>query len=230
MGSSRSPRYGARITNFLIHTQEGNGTAESLASYLNNPGNGVSYHYTVDNSGVLFDVVDTDYASWSVLDANSFTINLCFAGSRASWTRKQWLDNMSRAIDIAAWVAVQDARKYRFSTQVITPPYFHGEGISDHRYVTDELGIGTHTDVGPGFPWDVFTAAVDKYVSGGEEKTVAGVWDEEFVNFKGISVSFRTAMRYDDEYINQIRDDVVALSTDVAALTALVQKVLEGKP
>ncbi|WP_068059417.1 N-acetylmuramoyl-L-alanine amidase [Nocardia xishanensis] len=164
LGNSRSNRWGSRVTNFLLHTQEGDGTAESLASYLNNPNNGASYHYTV-RDGVVCDVVDTDYASWSVLDANSYTINLCFAGSRASWSREQWLAR-EHDIRIAAWLAVQDARKYSFAPVVIAPPYYQGEGISDHRYVTDELGIGTHTDVGPGFPWDRFAAFVSEYAGG----------------------------------------------------------------
>lgn len=164
MGNSRSNRWGARITNFLLHTQEGNGSAESLASYLNNSSNGVSYHYTL-REGILVDVVDTDYASWSVLDANSHTINLCFAGSRASWSRDQWLaiDNDLR---VAAYIAVQDAKKYGFSTEVITPPYHRADGISDHYYVTKALGIGNHTDVGPNFPWDVFTGYVNEYAHG----------------------------------------------------------------
>lgn len=163
MGNSRSNRRGARVRNFLLHTQEGNGTAESLAVYLNNPANGVSYHYTL-RDGVLVDVVDTDYASWSVLDANGYTINLCFAGSRAAWSRDEWLkrDNDLR---IAAWVAVQDAKKYGFATDVIAPPYTKRDGISDHKYVTKALGIGDHTDVGAGFPWDVFTGYVAEYAN-----------------------------------------------------------------
>ncbi|WP_280413462.1 peptidoglycan DD-metalloendopeptidase family protein [Nocardia asiatica] len=163
MGESASSRHGARIENFLLHTQEGNGTAESLANYLNNPANGVSYHYTVRDR-IVVDVVDTDLASWSVLDANSFTINLCFAGSRVSWSREDWL-RIRDDIRIAAWLAVQDARKYGFSTNIIRPPYRRGPGISDHRYVTECLGIGTHTDVGPGFPWDVFAADVASFTS-----------------------------------------------------------------
>lgn len=166
MGMSRSSRYGARVTNFLLHTQEGNGSAQSLAAYLNNTSNGVSYHYTIDNAVTVVDVVDTDYASWSVLDANSFTINLCFAGSFAHWSEHEWLANMGDAIDVAAYFAVRDAQKYGFATDVITHPYHEAEGISDHRYVTDCLGIGTHTDVGPGFPWSVFRAAVKKYTNG----------------------------------------------------------------
>lgn len=174
------PRGGARVTNFFLHTQEGNGTAESLAGYLQNPASGVSYHYTVDNNGVVCDVVDTDYCSWSVLDANPISINLCFAGSRAGWSRQQWLDLMGRGIEIAAWLAVQDGRKYGYPTTVIAPPYRRGPGISDHNYVTQVLGMGTHTDVGPNFPWDVFAGHIRDFTTdtGGstmDAQTAAGL-------------------------------------------------------
>jgi hypothetical protein len=177
MGNSRSNRWGSRVRNFLLHTQEGNGSAESLAGYLNNSNNGVSYHYTL-RDGVLIDVVDTDYASWSVLDANGYTINLCFAGSRASWSRAEWLarDNDLR---IAAWIAVQDAKKYGFSTDVIAPPYRRADGISDHKYVTKALGIGDHTDVGYNFPWDVFGRYVAEYASGAPAAPVVNMIDQE---------------------------------------------------
>jgi N-acetyl-anhydromuramyl-L-alanine amidase AmpD len=150
---------------FLLHTQEGDGTAQSLAAYLQNPNSQVSYHYTVDNGGDVVDVVDTDLESWSVLDANPKAINLCFAGSRAAWSRQEWLDNMSDAIDIAAYLAVQDCLKYGIPTHIISPADLGNglPGIADHRAVTIGLGIGTHTDVGDGFPWDVFTTAVAKY-------------------------------------------------------------------
>jgi hypothetical protein len=164
MGNSASSRHGARITNFLLHTQEGDGTAESLANYLNDPSHEASYHYTV-RDGIVCDVVDTDLASWSVLDANPYTINLCFAGSRAGWGRDGWAQ-IDGDIRIAAWLGVQDAKKYGFSTDVITPPYQRGEGLSDHKYVTECLGIGTHIDVGYNFPWDRFTGYVQEYASG----------------------------------------------------------------
>jgi len=164
MCNSRSPRWGARVTNFLLHTQEGNGTAESLAAYLSNPGNGASYHYTL-RGGIVCDVVDTDYASWSVLDANGSTINLCFAGSRADWSRAQWMA-IEADLRIAAWLAVRDAGNYGFATDVIAPPYRRAAGISDHKYVTECLGIGTHTDVGWNFPWAVFESHVREFASG----------------------------------------------------------------
>lgn len=164
MGESCDSRHGARITNFLIHTQEGDGTADSLAAYLNDPRHNASYHYTV-RDGIVCDVVDTDLASWSVLDANPSTINLCFAGSRAGWSREDWLA-VDADIRIAAWLAVADANKYRFATTVIAPPYERCEGISDHKYVTECLGIGTHSDVGLNFPWDRFAGYVQEYATG----------------------------------------------------------------
>jgi N-acetyl-anhydromuramyl-L-alanine amidase AmpD len=171
--SKWSPNYqsraGRKVDLWLLHTEEGPLNADQLANWLDDPSSGVSYHYTIsedpnDHGITVCDVVDTDYASWSVLDANNESINLCFAGSRVAWTRQQWLDNAGKAIDVAAYLAVQDCQKYGIAIKVIEPPYpSDPPGISDHRYVTQHLGIGTHTDVGDNFPWDVFEAAVNKY-------------------------------------------------------------------
>lgn len=161
-GGGRSNRSRPPV-NWLLHTEEGNSTAEGLARFCNGANN-VSYHYTV-RDGIVCDVVDTDYASWSVLDANSYTINLCFAGSRAAWGRGDWLAR-ENDLRIAAYLAVQDARKYKFPT-VVNPgpryPQAGAAGISDHRWVTQVKKIGTHVDVGDGFPWDVFTQFVNEY-------------------------------------------------------------------
>lgn len=160
-GPNSSSRHGARIRNWLLHTEQGNGTADSLAAYCSTPANQVSYHYIV-RAGEVRSIVDTDRAAWAVLDANPYTVNSCFAGSYAEWSRDQW---MQREGDIAitAWLAVQDANKYGLSTIILAPPYQVGDGISDHRYVTDALWIGRHTDVGPEFPWDVLQHYVDIY-------------------------------------------------------------------
>lgn len=171
-------RNGTKPTLFLLHTQEGPGNADSLARYLCNPANPVSYHYTVsqdpkDNGVTVVDVVDTDLASWSVLSANNRSINLCFAGSRASWNRDDWMRN-SKAIDAAAWLAVQDCKKYGIPTTVIAPPYTAGRaGISDHNYVTTVLKDGSHTDVGNGFPWPYFAGKVAEYAGGKPAPTPA---------------------------------------------------------
>lgn len=168
---SSQSRGGTKVDLFLLHTQEGGGgdsAAVDLANFLGNAANQVSYHYSIgqasDGGVTVVDVVDTDQASWSVLSANNRSINLCFAGSKASWTRAQWL-NQAHAIDAAAYLAVQDCKKYGIPIVVNPPPYKQQAGISDHRYVTQVLKDGTHTDVGDNFPWDVFTAAVTKYAS-----------------------------------------------------------------
>ncbi|AUX81959.1 lysin A [Mycobacterium phage Frankie] len=171
--ANNSARSG-KPTMFLIHTQEGGGgdaAAENLAKWFQNA-NGVSYHYTVsqasDGGVTVVDCVDTDRAAWSVGNANSISINLCFAGSRASWTREQWMAQKN-AIDVAAYLAVQDAKKYGFAPMVVPPPYTNGRpGISDHRWVTDVFKWGTHTDVGAGFPWDYFTERVNHWANGGD--------------------------------------------------------------
>ena len=170
---NNEPRNGTKVDLFLLHTEEGGGVkdgADRLARWMQNPSVGVSYHYTVsqdptDNGVTVVDVTDTDRASWSALSANRRSINLVFAGSKAGWTREQWL-RQSRAIDVAAYIAAQDCAKYGIAKRVLKPPYSAPGGVSDHRYVTKYLKDGNHGDVGgpmsapwTGFPWDVFEAA-----------------------------------------------------------------------
>lgn len=167
-GESNSDRWGARVTNGLGHTQEGGPAdgsgARNLADYLRNTGNGVSYHDVIGN-GQVFHVAPKNRSSWSVLDANSRTVNYCLAGSRAGWNRDQWLERRDD-IRIMAWLMVQDAQQIGYDTAVIAPPYEQRDGLSDHRYVTDCLGFGTHTDMGREFPWDVLESDVHEFATG----------------------------------------------------------------
>ena len=159
-----SSRWGARILYWVLHTEEGNQSAEGLHQWMIN--NGVSYHYSA-RDGVVVDIVDTDYASWSVLDANPLAINWVFAGSRAAFSTQQWMD---RAVDIdnAAYMFVQDARKYALQTRTLS----HDEvarrqtGATDHYGITVGLRIGDHTDVGRNFPWQHFQERIVAHVVG----------------------------------------------------------------
>lgn len=164
-------RNGTRIDLILLHTEEGGPVkdgADRLARWLGRRENSVSYHYTIsqdpfDNGVTVVDVVDTDQASWSALSANRRSINMVFAGSRAAWSREEWMKN-SRAIDVAAYLAVQDCKKYGINPKVIAPPYNSmPPGISDHKFVTEKLRDGTHSDVGNNFPWSYFEQCVAKY-------------------------------------------------------------------
>ncbi|UGT65337.1 DUF1906 domain-containing protein [Nocardia gipuzkoensis] len=207
------PRGIATVKWFLLHTQEGNGTAESLANYLQNPNSQVSYHYTVDNARNVVDVVDTDLCSWSVMDANPRSINLCFAGSRAAWSRQQWLDNMGDAIDIAAYLTVQDCLKYGIPPKTISPDELGRgvPGIADHNAVTVGMGIGSHTDVGPNFPWDVFSAAVARYSNSNLKEAVMSLADDEL----GKRFPSRSKYRANDEAVDTLAGFVLNLDARI---------------
>ncbi|MDM3894734.1 N-acetylmuramoyl-L-alanine amidase [Mycobacterium intracellulare] len=170
-------RGGTKADLFLLHTQEpgsltDDDAAVHLAQFLIDSaggGNPVSYHYTVrqarDGGVTVVDVVDTDYASWSVGNSNNRAINLCFAGSGVGWSQDDWM-TQSKAINVAAYLAVQDCIKYDIDPTVIPGPQYgkNPPGISDHRYCTEWLKDGNnHNDVGDNFPWGFFTAAVAKY-------------------------------------------------------------------
>jgi hypothetical protein len=118
----------------------------------------------------VWDCVDTDYAAWAVLAANNRSINYVIGATFAAWSRQQWIDKARNAIRTMAYLMVQDSRKYSVQPRVIAPPYSAGPpGISDHHFVTKKLGIGTHTDLGPNFPWDLLTSDVDYYLKGEED-------------------------------------------------------------
>ena len=169
----RSPYYGSRrgtkVLWFVLHTEDGySPSARHLARYLSNNNKQVSYHYTVDNDGHVYDVVDTDYYANSVLQpGNSKSINLAFAGSWADWSRQTWFARMRHGIDVAAYIAVRDARRYGLQTRVISPEEAsRGEtGITDHNGVRIATGVGTHTDVGPGFDWGYFGQKVNEFAA-----------------------------------------------------------------
>jgi N-acetyl-anhydromuramyl-L-alanine amidase AmpD len=163
-------KYGA------IHTQEGNGTAASLANYFMN--SEVSYHSVVDNARNVVHCVDDDDASWSVGNANNYVVNVCFAGSFSGWSRQEWLDKMGNGIEIAAWLQVDAANRKKF------PAFVRGwddlknfrNGLTDHRGINmGVLGVKGHTDVGDNFPWDVYTAHVNRFRTEGTAPTVTVV-------------------------------------------------------
>ncbi|OBI98083.1 N-acetylmuramoyl-L-alanine amidase [Mycobacterium sp. 1465703.0] len=180
------PRNGVTVDGLFAHTEDGSDTdnADGLAWFLRSTegtDNPRSYHYTIstgypkDDGVTVVDVVDTDYAAWAVGASNLRSINYCIAGSESYWLRADWIQHAARAIDVMAYLMVQDAIKYNVPPKVIAPPYNSDlPGIADHRYCSVYLKDGNdHTDVdGPDgpygppfvkFPWDILTAAVAKY-------------------------------------------------------------------
>jgi len=153
------PRDGVKVSWFVLHTEDGySSCARNLARYLSDNDQGASYHYVVDNDGNVYSLVDTDdYANAVYQPGNSKSINLAFAGSWSKWSRQTWFDRMRRGMNVAAYIAARDARRYGLTPAVISPEQArHQTGITDHNGVRIATGVGDHTDVGPGFPWDYF--------------------------------------------------------------------------
>lgn len=166
-------RAGTTTDLFLLHTQEGDETDDDAALALSNflkstegTDNPRSYHYAIRQAGdggvTVVDVISPDYAAWAVGSSNLRSINLCFAGTDASQSRDQWM-TQSKAIDVAAYIADRDCKKYGIDPKVIPGPDYNSDppGISDHRYCSDYLRDGNnHVDVGDNFPWDYFAQRV----------------------------------------------------------------------
>lgn len=174
ISGNRSGRGGKTSHLKALHTQQGNGTAASLANYLCNLNAKVSYHLTVDNNRNVVRVVHSSDASWSVGNANGDTTNLCFAGSYAEWTEKQWFDHMGNAMEIAAWLMVVECQNDRHHAGVIGWPEISAgkAGITDHRGVNEAfLKAKGHWDVGDNFPWGWFAGRCRFYVEHGTGPT-----------------------------------------------------------
>lgn len=192
----RSPYNGSRngvdVAWFVLHTEDGySKSARNLANYLSNNPNEVSYHYTVDNAGQLYNIVDTDFYANSVLQpGNSKSINLAFAGSFTSWPRQTWFEQMQDAIDVAAFIAVRDAQRYGLQPRVISPEDARrgATGITDHNGVRIATGRGDHTDVGPGFPWDYFANKMCEFAG---VRTLSGpaVLARAFPSYPGTTIA-----------------------------------------
>ncbi len=149
------------VTWLCFHTQEGNGTADSLARYLDNPASGVSYN-TVGDGGELIDVVPFDRSPWAALGANGRADHFCFGGSFSAWSRQQWLD-CGMLDNAAAWLAD------RATVRNIPIAYVGTDGVRTnlpgvigHVDWTRGANEGSHTDPGPSFPWDELIARAQR--------------------------------------------------------------------
>lgn len=169
-GNSNGPR--ARTLYAVVHTQEGDGTAVSLANYLN--ANKVSYNIVVDAVDTV-EVVPVTQGPWAAVEANNIAFHLCFAGSRAGWNRATWLskDAMLRrgAKAVAAACKQFDIPAVKvLSTNgwPVTP-----KGIAGH--VDFGKRGGGHTDPGAEFPWPEFIDMVQGYLSGATTPTTPEV-------------------------------------------------------
>lgn len=168
---TKGPRKGAirLIVMHSMESQEKPDTAESVAKWFGGPtAPKSSAHFCVDNNSAVRVVDDHDIA-WGAPGANSDGLHIEMAG-RASQTRAQWLDAYSDAVlHQAANVAAAWCIAYKIPVVHLTPAQVADgktKGIAGHIDVTHAFPkLGTHTDPGAGFPWDVFLDKVTKAVA-----------------------------------------------------------------
>lgn len=159
--SNYSSRYGAKVIWVAIHTTEGIMDASDLGYYWQRI-NGASSHAGCDNLKTKT-YVDPAYASWTLLNGNSRSVNMEICGW-ASWTRDQWLGpQRGRLVQAANW-ARQMCDRFGIPKRYIgSSGVARGEaGIIGHVDYTNGTGDGSHWDPGPGFPWDVFISLVNE--------------------------------------------------------------------
>ena len=168
---SRS-RGGAAVRWIVIHTAEGPtdayptdagrdaGSADSLTAFALRMGDR-SWHACADDDVLRDELVPYDRAAWTLRNGSEESENLEMCGL-ASWTRAEWLQHRGMLAHAARWVA-RRCRARGITPRRLSDAQVAGRqaaGYLDHGAYTRATKDGTHWDVGPGFPWDVFGSMV----------------------------------------------------------------------
>lgn len=178
-----SSRYGAKVIWVAIHTTEGIMDANDLGYYWQRITGGSS-HAGCDNKKTVT-YVDTQYASWTLLNGNSKSVNMEICGW-AKWTRDEWLGPQRGRLEQAAQWARQMCDKFGIPKKYIgASGVARGEsGIIGHIDYTNGAKDGNHWDPGPGFPWDIFIQLVNE---GGTEMSAADAYNGVAQMFKDMA-------------------------------------------
>ena len=148
-----SSRGGSGVRLIVLHTAEGATTIESLGSFFQNPGSGVSSHTGIDDkAGIIGEYVRRDYKAWTASNANPVAVQteLC---AFAQWSTAEWHNHQNMLNNCAAWIAEEAAA---FGIPIVrlsaSQAQSGGRGVCQHV----DLGSwgGGHWDCGPGFPMD----------------------------------------------------------------------------
>lgn len=149
------------------------GGAASLARFLQTIQGG--YHEIVDDKTFLIEA-RPDQCVYGASGMNGDGYHICVIGNVQ--TAQQWADTYSRGeLDLAARRVAQRCHDFGIPPTQLTDAQVadpNTRGICDHWAVNraivlpavargdHSMGPGDHTDVGPGFPWPSFMAAVDR--------------------------------------------------------------------
>ncbi len=141
----------------VVHTAQGATTDESLANYIGNSANQVSYHYLVDDDS-LTRCLNEDQQAWAALGANRFGIHFCTTGFVA-WSRDEWLKHPNM-LNMLGDVMADVGRRHGIDGEHLTDDQIrqHVMGTIGHGDYARATRDGDHTDPLPDFPWDYLAA------------------------------------------------------------------------
>lgn len=238
---------------------EGPNAAEDGAAYDGRRTDGTSAHFHVDSNSAVQCVDTNDRAHTALYHGNAWGIHIEIAGTRQ--TREQWLDAVSRptirkAAEVTAWALQAHGLPLKqLPTNGLANPA--ARGIADHNACTVSFPDdgGTHTDVGPGFPWDIFLADVAAFLNGEDEivgatkdiaaikATVTALWsvvdkglrgiNESSTGPDGVSRPNNWLVRVAGELgadLDKIAADVDTLEESDAQILTLISNVQAGDP
>jgi N-acetyl-anhydromuramyl-L-alanine amidase AmpD len=176
-----SPRGSAPVRLVILHTAEGARTVAELGNYFASAAVQVSSHVGIDDDGIE-QYVDYAREAWTTRNANPISDNAELCGF-AAWTRDQWInDHMPMLKNAASWVAARCTARNIPVVKLTPAQVAAGQpGVCGHVDWTVGMKDGTHTDPGPGFPWDV----VISLAQGGGVPVDESIWDRREGPWKG---------------------------------------------
>lgn len=182
-----SPNQGPAATDgrlVVIHTAEGATSAAGLGGYFGTTAAASSSHVGIDADGVI-QYVPYARQSWTLRNGNPISENAELCGF-ASMSRAEWLSERDVTREFipgkgrktvrrprqmlrhaAAWTARRCAEN-KVPLRKIGPADVDAgqRGVIGHAdWTLSRVGQGTHTDPGPGFPWDVFMEDVQRFAN-----------------------------------------------------------------
>jgi N-acetyl-anhydromuramyl-L-alanine amidase AmpD len=168
--NSYPDRDGGAKYGIAIHNTSNDASARSEAAYATRRTDGVSSHLYCDNVEVI-QSLDTDaragHAGSSAGNENAIAVEITGVNS---WTRNDWLADVAWARLGAALAQV--VKRYGIAVRRATVAEMRANPKVRAFYSHDDMrqawGGTTHTDPGPGFPWDRLFGAVNAALSLGD--------------------------------------------------------------
>lgn len=166
------PRDPHRCQLIVIHTTENADSTrpDDVATWQRDPANGSSYNLLVGTDGRTVRTNDDNYVPW----AAGYTGNLvglhASAVGRAARSRADWLA-LPAQLDGLARIAADWCNRYGIPARVLTADQVRAgqRGICGHNEVSHAWHEVSHTDPGPGFPYDDLLARIHRINNPPEE-------------------------------------------------------------